>query len=32
MVDIKDWFTEEQIQMASSYQESYAKWFAESGI
>ena len=31
-VDVKDWFTEEQVAKAKSYQESYAKFFAESGI
>jgi 4-hydroxy-3-polyprenylbenzoate decarboxylase len=32
MVNLKDWFTDEQIEKARSYQESYAKWFAEAGI
>jgi 4-hydroxy-3-polyprenylbenzoate decarboxylase len=32
VVDLNDWFTDEQIEKAKSYQESYAKWFAEAGI
>lgn len=32
MVNLNDWFTEEQIALAKSYQESYAKWFSEAGI
>jgi len=31
-VNLKDWFTPEQITKAQSFQEAYAKWFAESGI
>lgn len=31
-VDLKDWFSDEQIELAKSYQEAYAKWFAESGV
>jgi len=31
-VNLKDWFTPEQIAKAQSFQEAYAKWFAESGI
>jgi len=32
VVDLKDWFSEEEIEKAKSYQESYAKWFSEAGI
>jgi len=32
LVKLKDWFTDEQIALARSYQEEYAKWFSESGI
>lgn len=32
VVNLKDWFTDEQIEKARSFQEPYAKWFAESGI
>jgi len=32
VVNLKDWFTDEQIEKAKSFQEPYAKWFAESGI
>jgi len=31
-VNLKDFFTDEQIKLAQSYQEPYAKWFAEAGI
>ncbi len=32
VVSLKDWFTDEQIEKAKSFQEPYAKWFGESGI
>jgi len=32
VVSLKDWFTDEQIEKARSFQEPYAKWFGESGI
>lgn len=32
VVSLKDWFTNEQIEKARSFQEPYAKWFGESGI
>jgi len=32
VVNLKDWFTDEQIEKARSFQEPYAKWFGESGI
>ena len=32
VVNLKDWFTDEQIEKAKSFQEPYAKWFGESGI
>ena len=32
VVDLKDWFSDEEIERAKSYQESYAKWFSEAGI
>jgi hypothetical protein len=32
MVNLKDWFSEEQIDKAKSYQESYAQWFSKVGI
>lgn len=32
MVDLKDWFSKDQIEKAKSYQESYAKWFSEVGV
>jgi len=32
LVDLKDWFTDDQIKFAQSFQEEYAKWFSESGI
>lgn len=31
-VSLKDWFTDEQIEKAKSFQEPYAKWFGETGI
>jgi UbiD family decarboxylase len=31
-INLKDFFTDEQIKLAQSYQEPYAKWFAEAGI
>jgi len=32
VANLKDWFTDEQIEKARSFQEPYAKWFAEAGI
>lgn len=32
VVNVRDFFTEEQIQKAKSFQEAYAKWFSEAGI
>ena len=32
VVNLKDFFTDEQIKKAKSFQEPYAKWFAEAGI
>lgn len=32
LVDLQNWFTDEQIKKAKSYQEAYAKFFSESGI
>jgi gallate decarboxylase subunit C len=32
LVNLKDFFTEEQIQKAKSFQEAYARWFSEAGI
>jgi len=32
VVNLKDFFTEKQIETAKSFQESYAKWFSEAGI
>ncbi len=32
VVNLKDFFTDEQIKLAQSYQEPYAKWFSEAGI
>ncbi len=32
LVNLRDWFTDQQIELASSYQEPYAKWFSETGI
>jgi len=29
---LKDFFSDTQIQKAQSFQEAYAKWFAEAGI
>lgn len=31
-VQLKDFFSDTQIQKAQSFQEAYAKWFAEVGI
>jgi len=32
IVNLKNFFTDEQIEKAKSYQEPYARWFSESGI
>jgi 3-polyprenyl-4-hydroxybenzoate decarboxylase len=32
VVNLKDFFTDQQIEKAKSFQEAYAKWFSESGI
>jgi hypothetical protein len=32
VVNLKDFFSDEQINKAKSFQEAYAKWFAETGI
>jgi hypothetical protein len=32
VVNLKNWFTNEQIEKAESFQEPYAKWFSETGI
>jgi len=32
VVDLKDWFSEEEIERAKSHQEAYARWFSEAGI
>ncbi len=32
MVNLKDFFTDQQIEKAKSFQEAYARWFSEAGI
>ncbi len=31
VVDLKDWFSDEEIEKAKSFQEAYARWFSEAG-
>jgi len=32
VVNLKNFFTDQQIERAKSFQEAYAKWFSEAGI
>jgi UbiD family decarboxylase len=32
VVKLENWFSKEEIEKAKSYQESYARWFSESGV